>query len=159
MLQDATKFGNIVKLCPTILFSCRARKHNIDMAQVKIFALRSSLNAMRSALSDAIHRSVVDALSYPADKKFHRFISLEPEDFIFPLDRSANYTIIEISMFAGRTTDTKKALIRLLFANIEASCGIKPQDLEITITETPKENWGIRGLPGDELDLNYKVNV
>ena len=62
-------------------------------------------------------------------------------------------------MFTGRTADTKKALIRLLFANIETSCGIKPQDLEITITETPKENWGIRGLPGDELNLHYKVNV
>lgn len=129
------------------------------MAQVKIFGLRSSLNAGRSALSDAIHRSVVDALSYPVDKKFHRFIALEPEDFICPSDRSANYTIIEISMFTGRTADTKKALIRLLFANIETSCGIKPQDLEITIIETPKENWGIRGLPGDELNLNYKVNV
>ena len=98
-------------------------------------------------------------MSYPPDKRFHRFIALAPEDFIFPADRSANYTIIEISMFAGRAPETKKALVRLLFANIEASCGITPQDLEITITETPKENWGIRGLPGDELSLNYKVNV
>ncbi len=28
-----------------------------------------------------------------------------------------------------------------------------------TITETPKHNWGIRGLPGDELTLNYKANI
>ncbi|MEM6432015.1 MAG: tautomerase family protein, partial [Deinococcota bacterium] len=25
--------------------------------------------------------------------------------------------------------------------------------------ETPKENWGIRGQLGDELSLNYKVDV
>jgi hypothetical protein len=33
------------------------------------------------------------------------------------------------------------------------------QDLEITIFETPKHNWGFRGLPGDEHELNYKVDV
>lgn len=36
---------------------------------------------------------------------------------------------------------------------------ISPQDVEVTIFETPKHNWGIRGLPGDELALNYKVNI
>ena len=34
-----------------------------------------------------------------------------------------------------------------------------PQDIEITIFETPRHNWGIRGLPGDELTLTYNVNV
>jgi hypothetical protein len=37
--------------------------------------------------------------------------------------------------------------------------GIHKNDVEITIFETPRENWGIRGLPGDELPLNYKVDV
>ena len=36
---------------------------------------------------------------------------------------------------------------------------IDKNDLEITILETPKHNWGIRGLPGDELQLNYKVKI
>ena len=31
--------------------------------------------------------------------------------------------------------------------------------VEITIFETPRGHWGIRGLPGDELDLNYTVQV
>nr|WP_285724482.1 tautomerase family protein [Psychromicrobium sp. YIM S02556] len=47
---------------------------------------------------------------------------------------------------------------RRLMANI-SGLGISVQDIEITITETPRENWGIRGLPADELDLNYPVSV
>lgn len=129
------------------------------MAQVKIFGLRSTLDLHRQGLSDAIHRSVVEALSYPADKRFHRFIGLAPEDFVFPADRSESYTIIEISMFSGRTTEAKKALIRALYENIGETCGISAQDLEITIVESPRENWGIRGLPGDELTLGYQVEV
>ena len=129
------------------------------MSQVKIYGLRSSLSQYKAALSAAIHQSIVEALSFPSDKKFHRIIALEPCDFIFPVDRSDKYTIIEIAMFEGRSVDAKKALIRALFANIERDCGIKPHDVEITINETPKVNWGIRGMPGDELALNYKVNV
>ena len=124
------------------------------MSQVKIYGLRSSLNQYKAALSNAIHQSIVEALSFPIGKQFHRILALGSDDFLVPADRSDKYTIIEISMFDGRTVEAKKALIRALFANIERECGIRPHDVEITITETPKVNWGIRGLPGDELALN-----
>ena len=104
-------------------------------------------------------KCVVAALQLPADKRFHRFFPLERADFIFPAGRSERYTIIELSMFEGRSAEAKKGLIRLLFERVEAECGIGPNDLEITIFETPKQNWGIRGRPGDELQLNYKVGV
>jgi phenylpyruvate tautomerase PptA (4-oxalocrotonate tautomerase family) len=60
-------------------------------------------------------------------------------------------------MFEGRSGETKKLLIKSLFSRFEQDLGITPQDLEITIHETPKANWGIRGKPGDELALSYKV--
>ncbi|MEX8519373.1 MAG: tautomerase family protein [Leptothrix sp. (in: b-proteobacteria)] len=129
------------------------------MAQVKIFGLRASLDKNRGQLSEAVHQAVIEALNYPPEKKFQRFISLAQEDFVFPSDRSVQYTIIEVSMFEGRSVEAKKALVRSLFRNIEQACGIAPQDVEVTIFETPKENWGIRGKCGDELALNYKVNV
>ena len=129
------------------------------MAQIKIYGLRSTFDSHRTAISKAIHQSVMSALKYPQEKKFHRYIALDSEDFIYPDDRSENYIIIEISMFEGRSVDAKKSLIRQLFSNIEADVGISPQDVEITIFETPKQSWGIRGMPGDELVLGYKVEV
>ncbi len=129
------------------------------MAQIRIYGLHNHLNMHRQALSDAIHASAMEVLGLPENKRFHRFIGLASEDFVYPADRGKQYTIIEISMFEGRTVETKKALIRMLFDRLEADCGISPQDLEITITETPPHNWGIRGLPADELTLTYKVEV
>lgn len=104
-----------------------------------------------------IHSCVVDALALPQDKRFHRFLPLEKGDFIYPPDRSENYVIIEVSRFEGRIVETKKKLIHLLFSRLSVQVGIRPVDLEITITETPKHHWGIRGLAGDDLNLNYKV--
>jgi phenylpyruvate tautomerase PptA (4-oxalocrotonate tautomerase family) len=129
------------------------------MAQIKIYGLREHLTAVRERLSDAVHACVMDALEYPRDKRAHRFFHLEREDFYAPTGRTDQYTIIEISMFEGRSVAAKKRLIRLLFERVERECSIAPVDLEITITETPRHNWGIRGLPGDELALTYTVEV
>ena len=129
------------------------------MAQIRIYGLHEHLNARRDSLSNAIHQSAMDALGLPEEKRFHRFIGLDDADFIYPGDCSRQYTIIEISMFEGRSVDAKKALIRLLFERLETDCGIAPQDVEITIFETPRHNWGIRGLPADELTLDYQVKV
>jgi len=129
------------------------------MSQIKIYGIKATLKAYQTKLSVAIHKALVEALVYPVDKKFHRFISLDKSEFIFPVDRSHQYTIIEISMFEGRSIEAKKSLIKLLFQYIEQDVGIAPQDVEITIFETPKHNWGIRGQCGDELGLGYQVNV
>jgi 4-oxalocrotonate tautomerase family enzyme len=129
------------------------------MAQIKIYGLRKQLDPVKAALSDAIHGCVVEALTYPADKRAHRFFSLEPGDFMRPAGRTERYTIVEIGMMEGRTVETKKRLIRLLFERVEKAAGISPQDLEITISETPKHNWGFRGKPGDEHTLDYKIEV
>jgi phenylpyruvate tautomerase PptA (4-oxalocrotonate tautomerase family) len=129
------------------------------MAQVKIYGLRKNLSAIRPGLSDAIHESLMLAFALPREKRFQRFIALDAEDFVFPSDRSDSYTIVEISVFEGRSAEAKQRLITTLFARVAERCNLSAQDLEITIFETPRANWGIRGKPGDELSLDYKVNV
>ena len=129
------------------------------MSQIKIYGLREHLDPVKARLSDVIHSCVVDALSFPQDKRFHRFFPLNPEDFCYPAGRTERYTIVEISMFEGRSVEAKKHLIRLLFERTRGELALDPADLEITITETPKHNWGLRGQPGDEIGLNYRVEV
>ncbi|MBD2384460.1 tautomerase family protein [Cylindrospermum sp. FACHB-282] len=129
------------------------------MVQVKVYGLVDQLNPIKSKLSNLIHTSMIEVLQISQEKRFQRFISLDKSDFYYPTDRSQNYLIIEISMFDGRSVETKKQLIRRLFQQINEQLQISVDDIEITIFEIPKSNWGIRGLPGDELALNYKVQV
>src|SRR5579862_1883039 len=129
------------------------------MAQVVVYGRRESLERRRTALSEAIHAAIMSALEYPPEKKFQRFIALDEADFVYPADRGADYTIIEISMFEGRTEAAKRALIAELFTRVEAQAGISPNRMEITITETPKVNWGIRGQNAADLTLNYRVSI
>ncbi|SOC24450.1 tautomerase-like protein [Ureibacillus xyleni] len=129
------------------------------MGQIKIYGVKDSLNPIKKKLSNVIRSCMVEALDFPSDKRFHRFFPLDKEDFYFASGRTESYTVIEVSMFEGRSVEAKKQLLKLLFKLINSELYISPQDIEITIFETPKHNWGIRGLPGDELKLSYKVNV
>ncbi len=129
------------------------------MAQIKIYGVKARLNPIKARLSDLIHGCVVEALSFPLDKRAHRFFPLEPEDFYMPAGRTDDYIIIEIMLIEGRSIEAKKSLIRLLFERIHANFGIALADIEIAITEAPKHNWGFRGKTGDEVELNYKIEV
>lgn len=129
------------------------------MAQIKIYGIREHLTPIRERLSDVIHECVTEALQFPADKRAHRFFPMAREDLFCPAGRTDAYTIIEITMIAGRSIEAKKKLIRLLFDRIKDKTGIDYQDIEICIMESPSENWGFRGMHGDEVKLNYKINV
>ncbi|MEL6551920.1 MAG: tautomerase family protein [Cyanobacteria bacterium J06621_11] len=129
------------------------------MVQVKITGCAPQLNPVKNQLSDIIHSCLQDAIGTPENKRFQRFFPLEAENFYYPEDRSKRYTIIEIVMFEGRSVPAKKKLTKLLFERINQQLGIAVEDIEIVMFELPKHNWGIRGIPGDELVLNYVVEA
>ncbi len=126
---------------------------------IRIYGIKENLNPIKVKLSDVINLCMVDALSFPDNKRAHRFIPMEKEDYFYPEGRTDAYTVIEISLMSGRSIEAKKNLIHLLFQRIESTLGIAPVDVEITISESPASNWGFRGVTGDEAKLNYKVDV
>ena len=128
------------------------------MAQFKIYGHRTFLEANATGISDAIHEASVSALGLPEEKRFHRFLPLEEWQFIAPVDRSERYLIVEVTMFEGRPLETKKAFYAAVIANLQGSCEISAQDIELTIIESPRHDWLIRGKPADELTLDYDVN-
>ncbi len=85
------------------------------MAQIKVYGVREHTRPYQAKLSEVIHSCVVDALSFPQDKRAHRFFPMDAENFYYPAGRTPRCTIVEMSMFEGRSVETKKTLIRLLF--------------------------------------------
>ena len=126
------------------------------MAQVKIYGRRDVWAPRRAEVSDAIHAALVGAWGLPAEKRFHRFLLLDAEDLVSP--RSAEYLVVEIVCFAGRSLPARRALVAALF-DAGRGLGLSPDDLEVVIIESPPQNWGIRGVSGDQLTLDYVVEV
>jgi phenylpyruvate tautomerase PptA (4-oxalocrotonate tautomerase family) len=127
---------------------------------IVVYGIREKLNPIKSKLSDVIHECMQSVLGMPEDKRAHRFVPLDREDFYYPGGRSDAYTVIEINMMAGRKPETQKDLIKCLFRQFEEQLFLPPIDVEITIKEQEPYQWGFRGMTGDEAkDLKYKVNV
>jgi phenylpyruvate tautomerase PptA (4-oxalocrotonate tautomerase family) len=127
---------------------------------IVIYGIKEKLNPIKLKLSQVIHKSMQQILGMPEDKRAHRFIPMDKSDFFYPGGRSDRYTVIEINMMSGRKLETKKALIKSLFTEIESEFAIEPIDIEIIINEQAQHCWGFRGITGDEVtDLSYKIEM
>ena len=108
---------------------------------------------------DATHSCMVEALKIPQHDKLIRYIEHRPEHFLSPPGSSDNYTLVEISLFPGRSLDAKRTLYQGIVKRF-AEIGIDPKDVRVVLYEVPANNWGIRGgQPASEVDLGFKVEV
>ncbi len=111
------------------------------------------------AIMDAVYLAQREALKVPEHDRQIRYIEHRPEHFHVPPGKTENYTLIEITLFAGRSLEAKHNLYREIVKRLGA-IGIAPEDVFIVLHEEPLDNWGIRGgVPASEVDLGFKVNV
>ncbi|HKE97186.1 MAG TPA: tautomerase family protein [Povalibacter sp.] len=129
------------------------------MPLVKIEVRRHRSAEQVQALIEAVHRAQREALKIPEDDRQFRYIEHRPEHFQAPPGRTENYTLIDVTLFAGRSMEARRALYRAIVRNL-GELGIAPADVFIVLNEVPLENWGIRGgVPASEVDLGFKVDV
>ena len=130
------------------------------MPTTKIFALRKVMDPIKAELSDAIHECVSEVLKFPQEKRLQRFFPMEEEDFRYgSVDRTEKYTVIEITMFEGRSVETIKKLINSIYEKAPEATGIPRSDIDILVRELPQYAWGLQGSIGDEQSLGYSVSV
>jgi phenylpyruvate tautomerase PptA (4-oxalocrotonate tautomerase family) len=111
------------------------------------------------AIIEAVYLAQREALQVPEQDRQIRLIEHAPELFHVPPGRSENFTLVEITLFAGRSIEAKRSLYRAIVKNLGV-IGIAPTDVFIVLNEVALENWGIRGgIPASDVDLGFKVNV
>jgi phenylpyruvate tautomerase PptA (4-oxalocrotonate tautomerase family) len=129
------------------------------MPLAKIEVRKSRPPQQVQALIEAIYLAQRDALRVPAHDRQIRYIEHRPEHFHIPPGKTENYTLVEITLFAGRSIEIKRALYQAIVKNL-GTLGIAPDDIFIVLHEVALENWGIRGgVPASEVDLGFKVNI
>ncbi|MDD5056330.1 MAG: tautomerase family protein [Sideroxydans sp.] len=129
------------------------------MPLAKIEVRKSWPPAQVQAIIGAIYDAQRAALQLPAHDRQIRYIEHRTEHFHVPPGKSENFTLVEITLFSGRSIATKRALYQAIVKNLGA-LGIASDDVFIVLNEVALENWGIRGgVPASEVELGFKVNV
>ena len=129
------------------------------MPLVKIEIEEGFDSSYQKAILDGVHNALVECIHIPDHDRRQRLYELDQAHFEHS-GRSRQYTIIEITMFKGRSFDAKKALYKDIVDKLESNPGIPGNDIIIVIHEPPLEDWGIRGgKPASEVDLGFDIKV
>ena len=116
------------------------------MPLVRISLREGKSETYRRALADGIHRAMVDAISVPPLDRFQVITEHPAESLIYDpayleIARGDDVVYVQITLNAGRSTEQKRALYARMAELLQASPGLRPQDLLISLVEVSRENW------------------
>jgi phenylpyruvate tautomerase PptA (4-oxalocrotonate tautomerase family) len=128
------------------------------MPSTRIETRRGWLNGRQQDFMEAVQRALVEGIRIPEGDRCIRLNEIDADAFLPNPQKSRSYTIIEISLFSGRSIEAKRRLYAALVTEL-APFGLAAPDIKVILHEVPRENWGLQGLPASEIELGFKVDV
>lgn len=130
------------------------------MPLVKVEILKGKTQEYKRAILDGVHAALVETFKILDHDRIQRLYEIEKDDFEISPTKTDNFTLIELTVFKGRSYEAKKNLYAAIVRNLAKSPGIDGKDIFIVINEPPLENWGVQGgIPASEADLGFKIDV
>ena len=110
------------------------------MPLVGVEILKGKRSEHKKAILERIHTALIEVLKIPEYDRTQRLYELDKSNFEIHRKRSENYTIIEITLFKGRSLEAKRKLYSEIVKNLESSPGIDGMDIVIVVHEPILEN-------------------
>ncbi|MNI57963.1 4-oxalocrotonate tautomerase [compost metagenome] len=128
------------------------------MPRVKIDIRRGRTEQQKCELLNAVHSALIESLKIPEDDRIQTLYEHDELNFEIPPYKTEMFTLIEITMFPGRSQEAKRNLYNTITRNLR-SLNIEEYDTMIILLEPSMENWGLRGKPASELEIDFKIDV
>ena len=116
------------------------------MPLVRISMNTGRSDAVRAAISDAVHQAMVDTIKVPPDDKFQILSEHGRGQVVFDktylgVNRTEGIVIVQITLNAGRTVEMKKSLYARIAQLLNEKAAVRPEDVVISLTEVNKDDW------------------
>jgi phenylpyruvate tautomerase PptA (4-oxalocrotonate tautomerase family) len=132
-----------------------------SVALARIDILEGRTVDEKHALVEAVCGALSEALRAPDDDPLVRLAEYRAEQFTLPYpDRhSDRFTLIEITMFAGRSMQTKRHLYGAVVRRLSAT-GVPPGDILIVLHQPEMHDRAVDGgTPGHEADIGFDIEI
>jgi 4-oxalocrotonate tautomerase len=108
------------------------------MPFVRISLRQGTSAEYRQALSDGVHRTMIEAIAIPPDDRFQAITEYSPEALIYDpqylgVHRSDRVVFVQITMSFGRKPQQKRKLFKRMAEILAQAPGLPPQDLFINL--------------------------
>lgn len=115
------------------------------MPLVRIEIIKGKDVAYKKALLEAVHVALVNAIQIEDWDRFQRLYEIDKELFERSESKTDKFTMIELTMFPGRTKEQKARIYEEIVKELYERLKIEATDVFIVINEPPNENWGLAG--------------
>lgn len=116
------------------------------MPLVKIEIIKGKSLEYKKTVLDAVHVALENTIQIENWDRFQRLYEIEDDLFERSESKTDKFTMIEITMFPGRTKEQKSKLYKEIVKELNQRLGIEPTDIFIVINEPANENWGLAGI-------------
>jgi len=116
------------------------------MPLVKIEIIKGHTAEYKKTLLSAVHDALEIALDIPEWDRFQRLYELESDCFERGSEKTEKVCMIELTIFPGRSKETKGKIIGEITRLMGERLDILPSDVFIVISDPPLENWGLGGV-------------
>jgi len=128
------------------------------MPYVHVHVVRGRPASERRSILDGVHAALVEAFRVPDDSVNQLLHEHDPENV--DSSKGAAFTLVEMTVFPGRSAEAKRRLYSALVRNLALAPGIPADKVTVVLHEPPFTDWGIRGgKAAADLDLGFKVDV
>jgi phenylpyruvate tautomerase PptA (4-oxalocrotonate tautomerase family) len=115
------------------------------MPLLRFDLIEGRTNAELQTLLDATHRAMLAAFKVPERDRYqivneHKRSRMIIEDTGLDIPRTDKLVFLQVTS-RPRAREAKEAFYRLLTEELEASCGIAPSDVVVSIVENSDEDW------------------
>ena len=118
------------------------------MPTSRIALRRGKSPQYRRAISDAVHRALVEVIGIPSEDQFHVIDEYDAENFIYhpsflDIARTDDLVIINIVLRGGRSRALRVQLHKKIAELLEQKPGVRPQDVFVYLVENDYADWSV----------------
>lgn len=129
------------------------------MPCLRIETTEGWLQGRNKALFAHIDAVLCRVLKVPPNDSLIRLSEYAAENLSRPASSGASATYIEVTLFSGRSLETKRALYAGL-TEVLVELGVPAEDVTIALIEVGLDNWGIRGgKPASDFEFGFTVEI
>ena len=115
------------------------------MPLVRVEIIKGKSLDYKKQLLDGIHVALMNAIQIEDWDRFQRLYEIDDDLFERSEGKTEKFTLIEITMFPGRTKEQKSKIFEEFVKELNIRLQIKSTDVFIVLNEPPNENWGLAG--------------
>lgn len=116
------------------------------MPLIRIDVIEGRSDADLAAISEAVHRGLVECFGVPERDQFQIITEHRPGRLVYntsylDIERTDGIVIVQVCFSTGRTDEQKQAFYAFVTKQIAERANTRPEDVMIALVENTRSDW------------------